>query len=78
MHIETNDPIAALRRLQALRASGQIDQSTFDAAYAELDRSTAAALCDNGDNRIAVQIDRGRRLCGVCALMARAQRRRGW
>ena len=78
MHIEPNDPIAELRRLQAMRAAGEIDEATFNATFAELDRLTAKCLCDNGDLRIAVYLDRGRRLCGVCALQERTKRARGW
>jgi len=61
-----DDPLHELRQLQRWYATGLIDDATFAAMYRDLDRSTAKALCDNGDSRVAVQVRDGRNLCGVC------------
>jgi hypothetical protein len=68
MHLLNSDPLKELRDLQRALANKRITQAEFDLMYRDLDRTNAAALCDNGDSRIAVQMRGGRRLCGVCLL----------
>lgn len=69
MHILMDDPLQELRQLQRWHEMGLIGVEEFTAMYRDLDRSNAAALCENRDGRIAVQIRDGRKLCGVCILI---------
>ena len=71
MHLLNNDPLKELRDLQRALANKQITQAEFNVMYRDLDRTNAAALCDNGDSRIAVQMRDGRKLCASCLLRLR-------